>query len=47
MDIEGLGEKNAMRFLDEGLITDPADIYDLAAERIAELDGFGETSRAT
>ena len=33
-----------MRFLDEGLITDPASIYDLAAERIAELDGFGETS---
>ena len=44
MDIEGLGEKNAMRFLDEGLITDPASIYDLTAERIAELDGFGETS---
>ncbi len=44
MDIEGLGEKNAMRFLDEGLITDPASIYDLTWERIAELDGFGETS---
>jgi DNA ligase (NAD+) len=44
MDIEGLGEKNAMRFLDEGLITDPASIYDLGWERIAELDGFGETS---
>jgi DNA ligase (NAD+) len=44
MDIEGLGEKNAMRFLDQGLITDPASIYDLTAERIAELDGFGETS---
>ena len=44
MDIEGLGEKNAMRFLDEGLITDPASIYDLTAERIAELDGFAETS---
>ena len=44
MDIEGLGEKNAMRFLDEGLITDPASIYDLDAERIAELEGFGETS---
>ena len=44
MDIEGLGEKNVMRFLDEGLITDPASIYDLTAERIAELDGFGETS---
>ena len=44
MDIEGLGEKNVMRFLDEGLITDPASIYDLEAERIAGLDGFGETS---
>jgi DNA ligase (NAD+) len=44
MDIEGLGEKNAMRFLDEGLISDPADIYDLTAERIQELDGFGEVS---
>jgi DNA ligase (NAD+) len=44
MDIEGLGEKNVMRFLDEGLITDPASIYDLSAERIAELEGFGETS---
>jgi len=44
MDIEGLGEKNAMRFLDQGLITDPASIYDLTAERIAELEGFGEVS---
>jgi DNA ligase (NAD+) len=44
MDIEGLGEKNVMRFLDEGLITDPASIYDLTADRIAELEGFGETS---
>jgi DNA ligase (NAD+) len=46
MDIEGLGEKQAYRFLDEGLIRDPADIYDLTAERIAELDGFGEVSAA-
>ena len=44
MDIEGLGEKNVMRFLDEGLITDPASIYDLKAETIAELEGFGDTS---
>jgi DNA ligase (NAD+) len=44
MDIEGLGEKNVIRFLDEGLIGDPADIYDLTAERIAELEGFGEVS---
>ena len=44
MDIEGLGEKNAMRFLDEGLITDPASIYDLTVDRLVELDRFGETS---
>jgi DNA ligase (NAD+) len=44
LEIEGLGEKNVMRFLDEGLIADPASIYDLTAERIAELEGFGETS---
>ena len=44
MDIEGLGEKNVYRFLDEGLITDPASIYDLTAEQIAALEGFGDTS---
>jgi DNA ligase (NAD+) len=44
MDIEGLGEKNAMRFLEEGLITDPASIYDLTAERLVELERFGEAS---
>jgi DNA ligase (NAD+) len=44
MDIEGLGEKNAMRFLDEGLITDPASIYDLDEERLSGLEGFGEIS---
>ena len=44
MDIEGLGEKLAYRFLDEGLIPDQADIYDLTAEQLAALEGFGETS---
>jgi DNA ligase (NAD+) len=44
MEIEGLGEKNVWRFLDDGLITDPASIYDLTVERITELDGFGEIS---
>lgn len=44
MDIEGLGEKNAERFLVEGLIGDPADIYDLTVERIAGLEGFAEVS---
>jgi DNA ligase (NAD+) len=44
LEIEGLGEKNAYRFLQEGLISDAADIFDLTAERIAELDGFGKVS---
>jgi DNA ligase (NAD+) len=44
LEIEGLGEKNAYRFLQEGLISDAADIYELTAERISELDGFGQTS---
>jgi DNA ligase (NAD+) len=44
MDIEGLGEKQAWRFLTDGLIRDVADIYDLTAEQLAELDGFGEVS---
>jgi len=44
MDIEGLGEKQALRFLQEGLIEDVADIYELSEERLVELEGFGETS---
>jgi DNA ligase (NAD+) len=44
MDIEGLGEKQALRFLQDGLIEDPADIYDLTAEQLQELEGFGEVS---
>jgi DNA ligase (NAD+) len=44
MDIEGLGEKQAWRFLGEGLISDVADIYDLDAEKLQGLEGFGEIS---
>jgi DNA ligase (NAD+) len=44
MDIDGLGEKQALRFLQEGLIGDVADIYDLGEERLVQLDRFGETS---
>ena len=44
MDIEGLGEENARRFLSEGLIRNVADIYELDAEGLASLDGFGEVS---
>ena len=44
MDIEGLGEKQATRFLGEGLIADVADIYELDEERLGGLEGFGEVS---
>jgi DNA ligase (NAD+) len=44
MDIDGLGEKQAMRFLQEGLIADVGDIYDLDEEQLAGLEGFGELS---
>ena len=44
MDIDGLGEKQATRFLNEGLISNVADIYELTAERLKELEGFGEVS---
>ncbi|MDX6608291.1 MAG: ligase [Solirubrobacterales bacterium] len=44
MDIDGLGEKQAMRFLREGLIADVADIYDLSEDQLTGLDGFGEIS---
>jgi DNA ligase (NAD+) len=44
MDIDGLGEKQAMRFLQEGLIEDVADIYELDEEKLTGLDGFGEIS---
>jgi DNA ligase (NAD+) len=44
MDIEGLGEENARRFLGEGLIRNIADIYELDAERLSALEGFAEIS---
>ena len=44
MDIDGLGEKQAMRFLQEGLIEDVADIYELTEVRLVELERFGEIS---
>ena len=40
MDIDGLGEKQAQRFLQEGLIADVGDIYDLDEERLARARGL-------
>lgn len=44
MDIEGLGEKQVKRLLDEGMIADVADIYTLRKDRLAGLSGMGEVS---
>jgi DNA ligase (NAD+) len=46
MDIDGFGEKQAMRFLQDGLIADVADIYELSEEQLTGLEGFGEVSAA-
>jgi DNA ligase (NAD+) len=44
MDIEGLGYMTGVALLNEGFIQDPADIYRLTAEQLAQLDGFAEKS---
>ncbi len=46
MDIAGLGEKLADRFVDLGLIGDVADIYYVDWDRVAELERLGEKSAA-
>lgn len=43
-NIEGLGPKIIDRFLDEGLISDAADIFTLKAGDVAALERFGEKS---
>jgi len=45
-DIEGLGYKIVERFLDEGLIRDAADLYELEAGDILPLERFAEKSAA-
>ena len=38
------GEKTFVRMLDEGLVSEPADLYRLTEEDITKLDGYGEVS---
>ena len=44
MNIDGLGRKIIDRFLDEGLISDAADLFELTKGDIEVLEGFGEKS---
>ncbi|WP_224270632.1 NAD-dependent DNA ligase LigA [Haloprofundus salinisoli] len=44
LDIEGLGGERVEQLLDAGLVDSLPGLYDLAREKLAELDGWGETS---
>lgn len=44
MDIEGLGEETVALLYENGLVRDPADLYDLKAEQIAVLPRLGDKS---
>ena len=44
MDIEGLGEQNAYRFSNDGLLNDVGDIYELTPDKLQTLEGYGEIS---
>lgn len=46
MDIEGLGEKLVNQLVDEGMIENPADLYDLTTDQLASLERMGEKSAA-
>jgi DNA ligase (NAD+) len=40
MDIEHLGYMTVMRLMEKGVLVDPADIYDLDAEKLSQISGF-------
>ncbi len=44
MDIDGLSTKRLQKLLDEGLIRGISDLYDLGAEQLEPLEGFGKLS---
>ncbi|MGH9021350.1 MAG: NAD-dependent DNA ligase LigA, partial [Acidimicrobiales bacterium] len=44
LDVEGLGDQRVAQLIDEGLVADVADLFDLDARRLAELEGFGDVS---
>jgi DNA ligase (NAD+) len=46
MDIEHLGYKTGMALIDRGWVNDPADVYAITDQQLAELPGFKEKSIA-
>jgi DNA ligase (NAD+) len=44
LDIEGLGEETARLLVDEGLVSSLPELFDLRADQLIELEGFGEKS---
>ena len=46
MDIEGLGEQRVELFVQQGLLSDVADLYSFTAETLSGLEGFGPLSIA-
>jgi DNA ligase (NAD+) len=44
MDIEGVGEQFVRRLWNEGLLRSMPDLYRLTAERLIEIEGYGEVS---
>ena len=44
MDIDGVGEKQVALFMQKGLVATAGDFYRLTADRLLELEGFGEVS---
>lgn len=46
MDIDGLGDRTLAQLAEAGLVGDEASLWDLDADQVAELEGWGETSAA-
>jgi DNA ligase (NAD+) len=44
LDVEGVGEERVSQLMNEGLVRNPADLYELTEERLTGLEGFGDVS---
>ena len=44
LDVDGLGDKLVEQLVDEGLINDPADLFQLTIEQLSSLERMGEKS---